>query len=699
MEVRGRVKNSLELIYNYYLNIGITDALKITILGMILLIGAYIRLLPLRYGAFISEFDPYLQYYGAKVIVEGVKEKGLFGILEFFNHHISLTWQPEGVDLGARYYPGVPYFGAITYLILSYLGFNVTLESIGVYLPVVFALFGILSIYVIAKELKDEFTGFLSAIFYAVSPTVIPRSNLGWFDTDGFGLPLMFISIVFFIKALKTDTVRRKMLFASLSGLFAGLMGITWGGFIYLYSMFILFTIVVIFTIGLPKDYEYIYIPLTLIMDIIVTSIPRGSQTYLTGILAILQYISIILVLTDKFIDYKSLLRDNIKLISTATLIVLFGIIILPLFPSGLGARTLSVIYPAYKEVSRIVSTVQEQAGASFAYFFRGVFILIPFAVYGFYLLLKKVDYTGIFIMLFALTSLYISTNFVRLIIISTPFLVILGAYGIQSLYSELLRKLYTSKKGGKFAESPSIIKSIIVVVSFILILLSTYFSYNVSVMGASYPATILTGGSPFVSHDWLEALEWMRANIPDDSVVAAWWDYGYWISFIAGKKSLADNGTLNASRIEQLARMFLSDEDTAIKIMKELGADYVLIYLGTAELQAQGGQRFYVLYGFGEDGKFIQMARIIGEDPNKYLNRTSEDTSIYTDEFWNTFLGRLIPYQFFRKEVIQNRQVDVYFYSQKYPTEPDGKSKLILVYRSNDPGPGEVLIYKLVEN
>lgn len=696
MEPINKIKNTLSLMYNYYLNISITNALKITTIFLVVVVGLYIRLLPLRYGAYISEFDPYLQYYAAKVIVEGVQQKGIFGILDFFNHHISLTWQPEGVDLGSKYYPGVPYIGAITYLFLSALGFKITLVDVGVYLPVVFSIIGLLSLYIIGKELSDDFTGILASLFYALSPTVIPRSNLGWFDTDGFGLPLMLLSVMFFIKALRTSTLNYKILFGALAGLAAGLMGLCWGGFTYLYTMYILYTLVLIFVTGLPNNYEYIYLSLAIIMDIIVTSIPRGSYTFLTGALAVLQYITIILVLTNRLIDYKSLIRDNIKLASTVILLVLLGLIILPIFPTGLGARVLSVVYPAYKEVSRLVSTVQEQAGASFAYFFRGLFILIPFCIYGFYLLIKKVNNVNLFIMLFTLTSIYAASNLVRLVIVSTPFLILIGVYGIRSVYYELLSKLYSKRKSSKFDQSKGVIQSILIILSFIIILLSTYFSYNVSVTSASYPVTILTGGAPYgmVSNDWFETLEWMKANIPNDSIVAAWWDYGYWISFIAGKRSLADNGTLNATRIEELARMFLSDEETGIKIMKKLGAEYILIYLGTYESEMQG-QKYYILYGFGEDGKFIQMARILGIDPNIYLNRTREDGPIYTDEFWNTFLGHLIPYEFVTKQ----QRLDIYRFSQKYPSQPDGIHKLILVYRSNDPALGEVLIYKLVDN
>jgi dolichyl-diphosphooligosaccharide--protein glycosyltransferase len=194
-----------------------------------------------------------------------------------------------------------------------------------------------------------------------------------------------------------------------------------------------------------------------------------------------------------------------------------------------------------------------------------------------------------------------------------------------------------------------------------------------------------------------MEALEWMKANVPNNTIVASWWDYGYWISFIAGKKTLADNGTMNITRISLLAEMFLSDEDRGIEIMKKLGAEYVVIYLGAIEVSSQQGGHYVLLRGFGEEGKFIQMAKILGENPDIYINRSNSEGSIYTDAFWNTFLGHLIPYKFVQKQSLGGQQVDVYQYNPKYPTIPNKEAKLILVYKTSDPGYGEVIVYKLV--
>ena len=156
----------------------------------------------------------------------------------------------------------------------------------------------------------------------------------------------------------------------------------------------------------------------------------------------------------------------------------------------------------------------------------------------------------------------------------------------------------------------------------------------------------------------------------------------------------MADNGTLNQTRINLLAEMFMSDEEHALKILKKLNTSYVLIFLGVRE-HKQGAFTYYTFEHFGEDGKFVQIARIAGVKPETLINVNETNQPFYKEAFWNTFLGRLIPYQFMQK--VQG--VDVYIYSPKYPTSYQEGAKLILVFRSTDPAPGEVLIYKIVDN
>jgi len=60
-------------------------------------------------------------------------------------------------------------------------------------------------------------------------------------------------------------------------------------------------------------------------------------------------------------------------------------------------------------------------------------------------------------------------------------------------------------------------------------------------------PISILNSGTQFniSTNDWSDAMQWLKENTPEDAVIAAWWDYGYWINTLGERKTLADNSTL----------------------------------------------------------------------------------------------------------------------------------------------------------
>lgn len=49
----------------------------------------------------------------------------------------------------------------------------------------------------------------------------------------------------------------------------------------------------------------------------------------------------------------------------------------------------------------------------------------------------------------------------------------------------------------------------------------------------------------PAIDRAWVESLTALRDGAPPDAIVNAWWDYGYWIKFLAERRVSADGGTL----------------------------------------------------------------------------------------------------------------------------------------------------------
>ena len=62
--------------------------------------------------------------------------------------------------------------------------------------------------------------------------------------------------------------------------------------------------------------------------------------------------------------------------------------------------------------------------------------------------------------------------------------------------------------------------------------------------------------------------MQWVRENTPKDAVIAAWWDYGYWISTLGERKTLADNATLMDWQIRKMASTLFSTPDNAWRIL-----------------------------------------------------------------------------------------------------------------------------------
>jgi len=79
---------------------------------------------------------------------------------------------------------------------------------------------------------------------------------------------------------------------------------------------------------------------------------------------------------------------------------------------------------------------------------------------------------------------------------------------------------------------------------------------------------------------DYLHGYQWIDKNTPKDARVMAWWDYGYQITGIAKRTSIADGNTWNHEHIATLGKMLTSNQTEAWSYIRHL-ADYVLVWAG----------------------------------------------------------------------------------------------------------------------
>merc|ERR1719414_147504 len=91
---------------------------------------------------------------------------------------------------------------------------------------------------------------------------------------------------------------------------------------------------------------------------------------------------------------------------------------------------------------------------------------------------------------------------------------------------------------------------------------------------------TQLQNGQDVIVDDYLAGYRWIKENTPKDSRVIAWWDYGYQITGIAERTSIADGNTWNHEHIATLGRILTSNEKRSHSAMRHL-ADYALVWAG----------------------------------------------------------------------------------------------------------------------
>ena len=187
---------------------------------------------------------------------------------------------------------------------------------------------------------------------------------------------------------------------------------------------------------------------------------------------------------------------------------------------------------------------------------------------------------------------------------------------------------------------------------------------------------SIAYGGTIFAHselNDWFQALNWISQNTPQNAVIIAWWDYGYWINVMGNRTSVADNATLNQTRIAEIGQMFMSNTTEAAKLAMDMSQGrptYVLTFLTgsliptellpsvsqnsnssvleTSEfysLQIPSGTGFTA--GGGDESKKQWFIAIAGLNTPEYLEPAPDGFNLTPYALQNTLFGEMLPFTF----------------------------------------------------
>ena len=253
--------------------------------------------------------------------------------------------------------------------------------------------------------------------------------------------------------------------------------------------------------------------------------------------------------------------------------------------------RYLNAINPFLTTSDPLVDSVSEHATTTLAQSFLFHSVLMIFSGIGIWFILsKKISKIESFLkndmvafaLILGITGVYVSSAFVRLEVFASISLIVLSSIGLSILTKEFLNKNTNISKFGKFMKIPFIVGIIIMLIIPLMIPVSGNW-----VTASIMPPTILNGGTGFTmaTNDWKDTLELIKTNTPQDSVIAAWWDYCYWITTMSERTTLADNATIDHKQIKKIATLFLSTPDEAWYMLQEMDSDYLLIFVAGEKL------------------------------------------------------------------------------------------------------------------
>jgi len=608
-----------------------------------------IRSQPIEYGFQLNEFDPFFNFRATEYIVEN-------GLIEYFKWHDDKSWYPQGRDISKSSQVMLHFTAAITYQIFES---NLSLYDYTILFPAIIGSLTVVVIFGLVRLFAGTTAGLIASLLFAVSFPILLRGSIGWFKSEPLGIFYGLLGLYLFLSAIQSKNKKIAFLKIISGGIVLALSMASWGG-----TQFLIIPIG-IFLLALPfvnKDHKFLLwsIPLFVGIFLLISgSFERPGPNFVLGIGGFALILPTIFLISCIFIQKISGEQNKIR----NGLVLLVSIIIIGSFlfyvndefrlPDGDSVlplpsfRYLNAISPFLTSTDPLVDSVAEHASVSTDISFLLHSVWMIFAGIGIWLILsRKISQTKtfvkndmtIFLLIFGITGVYVSSVFIRLEIFASISLIILSSVGLAILTKKIFSVNFSGNK--KY-----LIKISYVVLIIFLFSLPLIFPTNYNWVSAhDSPPVIFNGAtSNPPSNDWLETLTWIKLNTPENAVIASWWDYGYWITTLSDRTTIVDNATLSTKQIQKMAQMLMSTPDNSWNMLKEMNADYVVIFLSAQKINDNVEDKLYILTQGGDESKAPWFAQIGDFPVQRFFESDLATHNNYFDE--QTMLGQMIPF------------------------------------------------------
>ena len=604
----------------------------------------------------VRAFDPWFQLKVTDYIAQN-------GFSAFFTWYDDTTWVPFGRDMARTTYVGVPFTSAFFYFLLNGFGIDVSVTAVSLVLPAFMGALTAIVAFFLGKELYNDTVGLFTGAFTAFIPAFLQRTVGGFYDNECIGVFAIVLTTFLFMRGLK----RGSLISSVGAGLSLGYLLVSWGASEFMLGLLALYGFIMLAMGRYSQRLLSSYL-ITISLGIFIGDlVPRNGFANLTQF-AILAPIGVggLLVLYEIWLrigGYReataSALAPHMKPILFGLITPVIGVVSYLIYTSAtpltispynsnpllkIGSKFLTVINPFTRLDQRILASVAEHLPSPWGSFYNTLLVLIFFFPLGMYFLFKRGRDEDWLIFLYGLTSVYFAGSMIRLSLILAPGVAVLSAvatYNILEPYAKVVTQRSVFERR-RFRMSSSLTSEhALTAFAFVGLLLSV----NV-ILGVQYVSDQVGNpefaqaplSSTYQTTDWQVAMTYIRNVLPQGSIIASWWDYGYWINSAADAETIVDNGTLNTTQIALMGYALMALNLTeSLKTFKLWNTTHVLVYWGHR----------YSGFG-GDDGKWPWMVRIAEDrfgtaliDDATYLG--TNDATL--EPFYSSTLYKLLSY------------------------------------------------------
>ncbi|KAL1496089.1 hypothetical protein AB1Y20_014715 [Prymnesium parvum] len=571
-----------------------------------------------NFGPVIHEFDPWFNYRATEYLVD----HGLHAFLHWFDHS---SWYPLGRPVSTTLYPAMQLSAAAIHAALRHAGAEWPLEHVCAYVPVWFGMSATLFTALLAYEASahSAAAAAAAAAVMAILPAHLARSVGGGFDNESVALTALCATFYFWTRALRSRAAWPAALAAAGSYAF---MAAAWGGYVFVVNAVAAHALLLLVCYGhsprhltrLCRAYSLFYcVGTALAMSVpVVGTTPLSSLEHLLPLAAFLTLLSATLLSAARpssFLGPQHL--RSLAAAGAAAALLLAAALSSPHF-RPLSARVHALFLPHTRTGNPLVDSVAEHAPTSPSSYWRYLDATCYAAPLGAALLLLRALTSPSramgpsFLLVLAAATYFFSRKMSRLVVLlGCPAAALSGvAIGaaVDCALSPLARLLggpseREAREGRRWYDAPLACLLRLAVAAELarrsVPLAADFYGAcdNMARYALSHPQIVYKDASGKIVDDYREAYAWLRQHTPADARVMAWWDYGYQITGIANRTTLADGNTWNHEHIALLGLALTSPLAESHAIARHL-ADYVLVW--------KGG-------GSDDRGKSAHMARI----------------------------------------------------------------------------------------